>query len=539
MLGVLKKSTVAESRDDAPRGPWSPLRHRVFRSLWIAAVASHIGTWMHDVGAGWMMTELSPSPFMVALVQAAGTLPVFLLALPAGALADIVDRRRLLLWTTFALIAVATTLAMLTWLGAVDARLLLLFTFLLGVGAALTAPAWQSITPDVVPRDELAAASALSSAGVNVSRAIGPALGGLIVSAAGPAAVFALNAVSFLGIVAVLLRWTPVERQRTLPPEAVLGAMLAGARYVRHAPPVRAALVRNAAFVLGASAVWSLLPVVVRGELGLGPTAYGILLACIGVGAVCGAAFLPRLRAALGVDGLVVGATLLFAGVAATLAVAPPFSVLAVAMALGGVAWVACITSFTVAVQVSVPAWVRARALAFHLVVFFGAMTLGAAVWGRLASAETPATALTAAAALMALGTLLTPFFRLVGDAAANLAPALHWPAPIGPPAEEDDLGPVVVLIEYRVPADAADAFVDAMLPMRRIRLRDGATSWTLVRDLADRELFIESFTVGSWLEHLRQHERITEADRLVQDRSRALLAPGTTPAVRHLAARR
>lgn len=518
----------------AAPSPWSPLANRTFRSLWLAAVASNIGTWMHDVGAGWKMTELSPSPLMVALVQAAGTLPIFLLALPAGAIADIVDRRRLLIAINLAMILVAGILAVFAWREMIDAQVLLLFTFLLGVGAALAGPAWQSLTPDVVPREQIPAASALNSAGVNVSRAIGPALGGFIVSAVGPPAVFALNSLSFLGIVLVLTRWRPTDRPRTLPPERVAGAIAAGWRYVRYSRPVKAALVRNAAFVFGASTLWSLLPLVVRVELKLGATAYGVLLTCIGLGAVLGAALLPRLRKLVSTDALVAAASLVFAASAAMLAFTPPFPALCAVLAASGVAWIVCVTGFTVAVQVSVPSWVRARALAFHLVVFFGSMTAGSYLWGQVATRWDLATALIAGAGIIVCGLLATPFFRLAAAPTSDLTPASHWPTPMVATLADDIDGEVTVVIEYQVDPSNADTFVQAMQPMREIRLRDGATSWNLVRSLEDPTLHLEIFTVGSWLEHLRQHERITIEDKAIQDRSRALLRPGTLPFVRH-----
>jgi MFS family permease/quinol monooxygenase YgiN len=517
--------------------PWSPLKNRTFRSLWLAAVASNIGTWMHDVGAGWKMTELSPSPLMVALVQAAGTLPVFVLALPAGAIADIVDRRRFLIVINAVMIAVAGVLALLAWRGMVDANVLLLFTCLLGIGAAMAGPAWQSLTPDVVQREQIPAASALNSAGVNVSRAIGPALGGVLVSTVGPYAVFALNAVSFVGIVIVLAQWRPPSRTRTLPPERVAGAMAAGWRYVSHAPKVRSALARNAAFVLGASVLWSLLPLVVRVEMKLGAAAYGLLLTCMGAGAVIGAAVLPKLRKALTIDALVAAASGTFALSAVALAMVPPLLVLCAILLASGFAWIICVTGFTVAVQVSVPSWVRARALSFHLVVFFGSMTLGSYVWGLVASRWDVTTALMAGAGVIVAGVLATLRFKLASAPTSDLTPAAHWPTPLVPSSAEESSGEVTVVIEYRVDPAHAEAFASATGLMRQIRLRDGCTSWSLVRSLEDPTLHVEIFTVGSWLEHLRQHQRVSHEDQALQAKSRELLIPGTQPVVRHFRA--
>src|SRR6266436_1435225 len=295
------------------QSPWSPLRNTVFRNLWIASIVSNLGTWMHDVGAGWLMTSLSSSPLMVALVEAADSLPVMLLAMPAGALADIVDRRRLLIGVQIYFLFVVSALAMLTWLELTTPWALLSFTFAVAVGTALAMPAWAAVVPELVPRDDLQSAIALNSIAINVSRAIGPAIAGVLVATVGAWLVFALNALSCLGILAVLLHWRRERRKSALPAERFLSALRVGLRFITHTRSLQAVLIRGAAFFFFAAATWSLFPVIVRRELGRGPEVYGLLLTCIGAGAVAGAMLLPRLRARISRDALVAGSSALYA----------------------------------------------------------------------------------------------------------------------------------------------------------------------------------------------------------------------------------
>jgi len=324
----------------AAAGAWTPLQNTLFRNLWIATIVSNVGTWMQDVGSGWLMTSLSSSPFMVALVEAADSLPVMLLALPAGAIADIVDRRRLLIGVHVYLLLVASALALLTLLDLTTAWVLLGFVFALGVGAAMVMPAWAAIVPDLVRADELPSAVALSSVGINVSRAIGPAIAGVLVAAVGAWLVFALNALSYFGILAVLIRWRREHRKSTLPAERFVSAIRVGLRFVMHTRSLQAVLIRGIAFFVFASATWSLFPLIVRRELGRGPETYGLLLTCIGVGAVAGAMVLPRLRAKLSRDVLVAGASVLYALAALMLAHVQNLGLLVVAMLAPGVAWI-------------------------------------------------------------------------------------------------------------------------------------------------------------------------------------------------------
>ncbi|QPH54818.1 MFS transporter [Pontivivens ytuae] len=515
--------TQAKSPAAAP-GAWAPFAHAPFAVLWVATVVSNVGTWMNDVGAGWLMTELSPSPLVVAGVQAATTLPVFLFALLAGAVADIVDRRRMLLVVNVALGVVTTLLALTVAAGAMTPLLLLVFTFLLGTGAAFLAPAWQAIVPKLVPRPELPSAIALNSMGINVSRAIGPALAGFLIVALGIWSPFAVNAVSFVVIVAALLWWTPpAEPARRLPPEHVTGAIRAGLRYAMNSGPLKATLVRAAAFFAFASAYWAMLPLIAREVLAGGPTLYGILLAAVGAGAVGGALILPAIRKALGADRTVAAGTLGTALVLAAFAVVPNSVVAAVASALAGVSWIAVLSSLHVSAQTALPDWVRARGLSIFLTVFFGAMSAGSLVWGQVASmAGIPTALLIAAAGAVAL-IPLTWRAKLGQGAELDLAPSMHWPEPIVAAENAEERGPVMIQITYDVAEGDHAAFRDLMTEMAHARRRGGGYGWTLLQDAASPERFVETWYESSWLEHLRHHERVSEADRAVQDRVKAL----------------
>ena len=524
---------------DSGASPWSPLSQAVFRSLWIAAVSSNIGTWMQSVGAAWLMTSLTTSALLVALMQTATSLPVFLVGIPAGTLADVVDRRKLLLVTQAWMLLVALVLGVITWAGLVSAGFLLALTFLLGLGAALSGPAWQAIIPDIVEREEIASAVALDAMGINVARAVGPALGGFVVAAAGPAAVFLLNAASFLGILVVIYGWRHARIPSDAPPEDMLGATAAGLRYVRHAPALQTVLVRIGVFSLGASALWALLPVVARHDLGLGATGYGIIVGSLGLGAVGGALLLPRLRRSLPVDTLTATATLVFAGTTLALAYLNVVPLLVVCMMAGGVAWITMMSSLTSAAQTVSPAWVRARALGIYLLVFQGLMAVGSFGWGALAERFGNPTALSVAALTLVGGLAAMWRWPLHVVQRLDLSPSMHWPDPTLAiiPGPED--GPVLITVEYRVPAERASDFLEAMDAMRIFRRREGAVRWDLFRDLADPDRYLETFVAVSWGEHLRQHARVTVEDQAIEARAFAFLEEGVAPVAAHLIAAR
>ena len=399
--------------------PWAPLGEPLFRSLWIAAVISYTGTWMQNVGAGWLMTQLTISPLMVSLVQGAAAIPVFLVVLPAGALADMVDRRRLLLFTQGWMVIAAAALGILTLVNAVNPWVLLIFTFLMGFGAVMNDPAWQAITPDVVSASRHASAVALNSAGFNVARAVGPALGGLVVAAAGAGWSFLLNAASFFGVIIFLHRWK--REPQAMPARGIREAIFEGFRYVRGAPEVRSVLIRTAAFSVGATSLLALLPVVCQPH---GAQGYGFLLTCFGLGALAGAAVLPRFRVRYSVDGLVAGATVVFAGMTFLAGQVHVFEWLCLVLFTAGASWIGILACFNVVAQTMCPSWMRARAISMYLLVLQGGMAVGSVVWGELASRQGVPAALAWSALAMVLGLASVWRHRLTA-AELRMAPAV------------------------------------------------------------------------------------------------------------------
>ena len=403
--GIEAAEGFAADADDAVaiqtvsnRSAWALLRKPLFRALWIASLTSSIGTWMHELGAAWLMTSLTLSPVMVALMQTAASLPIVLLALPAGAIADMVDRRRMLLFTQGWMLASATALGVLTVLGATTPWLLLILTFALGAGAAMNAPAWQATTSEAVPRAELPAAVVLTGLGLNLARAVGPAVGGVIVIATGAWAVFLLNAASFLGVIAVLSRWRRTIQPKQSPSRPVLNTIGEGIRYASQTPALRAVLVRTGVFVPFASALWALLPLLARYELELSCFGYGTLFGFLGVGSVIGAIFLPKLQSHFSTDTLVAAATIMFAAAIAALAEVRHFGLLCLILMVAGMAWITLMTSFNVATQTAVPSWIRARALSLYLLIFHGGMAAGSVLWGAVTQHAGVAVALFGAA---------------------------------------------------------------------------------------------------------------------------------------------
>ncbi|MCJ8156746.1 MFS transporter [Sphingomonas sp. LaA6.9] len=517
-----------------------PLSSPVFRALWIATIVSNIGTWMHDVGAGWLMTSLSPDPLMVALVQAATTFPIFAFALPAGALADIVDRRRLLMGAQLFGLAAAATLAALTLAGFTTAWVLLVFTAAIAIGAAFSAPAFQAIVPELVAQPALQQAVALNSLGINIARAIGPAVGGVIIAASGPGAVFAVNAASVVGVLIVLARWQRHVPERHLPAEHMVGAMRAGLRYAMRAPELQVVLIRSVGFFLFASCLWALLPIIARRDLDLGPAGYGGLLTFMGTGAIAGAVLMPKLRGRTGANTITLVASVLLAAAMAGLSFAEAFWTASAALFVAGLAWIAMMASLNGGAQATSPGWVKARALAIYLLVFQGSMAAGSTLWGSVASTiGVPSTLLVAGALLVVFSLLLAWRFPLDRASMLDLAPSAHWPAPIVDGAVEHDSGPVLVTIEYRVDPARVPDFFAAIQEMRRIRRRDGAIHWGVYEDTSQPGTVIETFTVESWLEHLRQHDRVTNADRVQQESLAVFNAGDTPPLVRHFVTRR
>ena len=514
-------SVAAPPSSPAPQSvsSLSPFRHRAFVVIWTAVLISNTGIWMQSAAAGWLMTTLDPDPRIVAMVLVATALPMFLFALPAGALADLFDRRKLLLLTEIVATLLTAAFALLLTLGRVDAGALLAFIFLAGVVSALMAPAWQAIIPQLVGGKDLAPAIGLISTNSNISRAIGPALAGVIIAYWGMAAPFWTNALCNVACVAAIFWWRPPPaRTSHLPPERFGAAIAVGLRHARYNPHLSATLIRAIAFFLFASAYWALLPLVVRYQLAGGPQLYGLLLGAIGLGAVAGALALPRLKLLLGADRVVT-----FGSVATALALLlfglaqGPLTAFAASL-LAGLSWIAVLATLNVSAQIALPEWVRGRGLAAFVSVMFGATTAGSLLWGEVAAVGGLAAAhfLAAAGALAALP--LVRRWKVHSANGLDLSPSMHWPSPVLSRDVPDDRGPVLVTIEYRISTRDEDAFLDAIRRVSAERKRDGAYHWGVFEDAAQPGRWMETFLVDSWLEHMRQHERATNADRILEE---------------------
>lgn len=517
---------------------WTPLGNPVFRRLWIANVVSNVGTWMQNTAMAWLMTTIAPSALMVSLVQTAASFPIFLLALPAGALADVIDRRRIILITQTWMLLSAALLGVLTILDMTTPWMLLLMVLSLGIGTAVNAPAWQAIIPDLVPRQQIRSAVALNSAGFNLARAVGPALGGFVLVAFGAGTTFLMNAASFLSVILVLLFWKKPVRESALPAERIVAAMRTGLRFVRYAPALQAVFVRAFCFIVCASSLMALLPLYARTLLGVGSAEYGLMLGSFGLGAVSGAAFLPSILRRVSLDAMAIGATLLFACVLSFTAVFPIFLFNCMAIFFAGAAWLALLSTFNSSVQSIAPAWVRGRCLAVYMLIFFGGMAAGSFIWGAVADLTGIRASMHLSAAGLVLGLAAVARYKLVSGERLDLTPSAHWSVPAISPEPRPNEGPVLVTIEYRIEPANRHQFTIAMKRLRRARLRGGAFRWALFVDLVDPEVHWETFLVESWVEHLRQHERQTVTDHEIQEAVYAFHKLKSRPTVRHLLAK-
>lgn len=530
---------MSEARQPAAApGAFAPFGERAFALLWTATLISNIGTWMHDVGAGWLMTTLSPDPAIVTLVQAATTLPVFLFALLAGTLADRLDKRRMLIVINGLLTFVVAGLAVIVWAELVTPLILILFTLAIGTGTAFMAPAWQAIVPQLVPRPLLRQAIGLNSMGINISRAIGPALAGALIAGIGLAVPFLLNAASYVVILAALLLWRPEWTAERTPAGPILRDMMTGLRHVRHNMAMRATILRAAAFFIFASAYWALLPLIARDAEGGGAELYGILMGLIGAGAVTGALLLPRAGKAFSLDKTVHIGSLGTVCALATMAIANSWSALFMAAFLGGLSWIAVLTSLNVSAQTALPDWVRARGLAVNLMVFFGSMAFGSLLWGQVAALLSIPVSLALAAAGLVLGQVAMRRYRIGQSENADLTPAAIWPAPPMVPTDEARDRPAMVTVTYQIDPCDVEEFLKRASEMAKERLRDGATHWDLYENVEVPGTWIEIFHMPSWQEHLLQHERVAAADAAAQEQLRSLHKADDLPRVRHWLAR-
>ncbi|HEY4925309.1 MAG TPA: MFS transporter [Roseiarcus sp.] len=510
-----------------PPSRWGAFGHAAFTIIWMTTFAANVGTAMFDTGSAWLMTSLNADPMAVSLVQVAARLPIFLFVLPAGALADIIDSRRFLIVVESAIAILAAIFAILVTFGLATPVSLLATTFLLSSGLSLAAPAWLSITPLLVAREELDGASAANSVGYNMSRAVGPALGGVAIAGLGAPAPFWIDCFGAIVILAGVLWWRSPQKNAgsgSLPAERLSRAIRTGLRYAANSRHLRATLMRALAFFPFAAAYWALLPLVARHQMTQGPEFYGILLGALGLGAIGGSLALNGLKAWIGADRVVALGTLANASALVLFGVAhDPITALCASL-IAGASWTMVLASLYVSAQVALPDWVRARGLAILLTVIFGAMTVGSAAWGHIAALEGLRVAhfLAAAGAIIAIP--LTWRWKLQTAAGIDLTPSMHWQAPPGTKPVDDDRGPVLVTIEYRVESKDRAEFLDAADELGHERKRDGAFAWNIFEDAADKGRFLETFLIQSWLELMHARERVTNADRMLEEQVRKLL---------------
>ncbi|HQX47301.1 MAG TPA: MFS transporter [Steroidobacteraceae bacterium] len=502
----------------------APFQVRIFAAIWIATVVSTFGSLIQGVGASWLMLSIAPSADMVALVQTSTTLPIMLLSLVAGAISDIWDRRRLMLIAQVIMLSVSAALAFVTWRGHITPWMLLTFTFVLGCGAALYGPAWQSSVGEQVPRDLVPSAVALNSLGFNISRTVGPAVGGAIVAAFGAQFAFFINAVSYVGLIVVLGSWRYAPRERVLPPESLGVAMLAGLRYARLSPTLVAIYVRATVFGMMGSAVWALMPLIAKELVRGGAITYGVLLGAFGTGAMIGALTIAHLRQRMSNETLVRVASLMFGLASIAAALSPWLAATMLALVGAGAAWVMCLSTFNTSVQVTSPRWVVGRTVAIYQMLTFGGLALGSWLWGEVAHALSLRTSLIAAGVGFLASILLGRWLHVMREENLDLesmrlgSPALEPKIDIVPQS-----GPVVINIEYRVAMEDRVAFAAAMQELRRVRKRDGARGWTLLHDMDDPGRWIERYHSPTWIAHLRRRLRLTRADQAVEEHVRRL----------------
>jgi len=522
---------------DAPESP-SPFRTPIFRSVWIASLASNFGSLIQSVGAAWLMTSIASSADMVALVQTAVALPILLWSLVSGALADGHDRRKLMLAAQVFMLMVSLALAIFTWVGWMSPWLLLTFTFLIGCGAAFNAPAWQASVGDMVPRAQLAHAVALNSMGFNIARSLGPAIGGVIVATAGAAMAFVINALSYIGLLVVLARWKSPAPPHLLPREPLGVAIGAGIRYVAMSPHIRNVLLRSFLFGIGASSLLALLPIVVKVRMAGGPLTFGAMLGAFGIGAVAGALASARVRLRLDTEGIVRASTIALAAAICVVAASKLLAISLLTLVIAGAAWVLALSTFNVAVQMSAPRWVVGRALSSYQMSTFAGIALGSWLWGLVTHIEGVRFALLVAGVVLFLSALLGFWRPLAETAELNLEPLRRWQEPDTGVPVEPRTGPVVITIQYVIAEENIIEFLGAMDERRRIRRRDGANDWKLLRDLAHPEIWIERYSTPTWLDYVRHNSRLTHEDAVIPERLRALHRGPDRPVVRRMVER-
>ncbi len=520
-------------------GAFAPLTQGLFAVIWAATVLGNTGSFMRDVASSWLVTGLSSNPAAVALMQTAATLPFFLLAIPAGVLSDIVDRRRLLIAVQLLLASVSGTLLLLSHFQLLTVDYLVALTFVGGIGAALMGPAWQAIVPELVPRQQLRNAVALNSLGINIARAIGPAAGGLLLAGLGAWAAYGADVLSYVFVIAALLWWKrPVKAQDALQ-EHFFGAFRAGLRYVRSSQELHRVLLRAAIYFVFASAIWALLPLVARNLLQGSASFYGVMLGAVGVGAIVGALVLARLRSLISSDGLMLLSAALSALVMVTLALLPLQWLALPLMIVLGVSWIIALTTLNGVAQAVLPDWVRGRGLSVYLMVFNGAMAAGSLFWGLMASRTGLVMALLLAGSALIIAALLCWKLKLPGGE-ADLQPSGHWDEPTleghaHVHVHHGAQGPVMIQIHYQIAAEDRSAFLAAIKKLSLSRRRGGASAWGIAQHSAEPDTLVEWFLVESWQEHLRQHQRVSHADAALQQEVQRFHRGTDKPQVHHL----
>lgn len=517
------------------KSPLAPLKHQTYRTIWFASIASNFGGLIQAVGAAWMMTALSSSENMIALVQASTSLPIMLFSLVSGALADSFDRRRIMISAQLLMLTASVMLTVFAWSDWLSPWLLLFFTFMIGCGTALNNPSWQASVGEMVPREDLPAAVTLNSVGFNITRSVGPAIGGVIVAIAGAAAAFLVNTFSYFTLIYALIKWQPPKNTSTLPREQLLAAISAGMRYVAMSPNIGKVLVRGFLFGLSASAILALMPLVARDLVQGGPLTYGIMLGAFGVGAIGGALISARLREALSSEWIVRVAFLGFALSAAVTAVSTNAILTALVLTVSGASWVLALSLFNTIVQLSTPRWVVGRALSLYQTLTFGGIAVGSWLWGSLAENYGLSYSLLCSCVLMLFGVVVGFKLAMPAFASLNLDPLNRFVEPNLRLDIKPRSGPIAIMVDYEIDDSDLAEFMTLMVERRRIRLRDGAQNWTLMRDLENPDIWTEIYHVPTWVEYVRHNQRRTQADAESWDGILKLHRSDTRPRVHRM----
>ena len=521
-------------------GIWSVLSEKLYRILWITNVIAFIGTWIHELSVSWLMTSLTDSPLLVSLVQTAVNFPFFLLSIPAGALADTVDKKKLITVTRIIMLTGALGIAVLTLLNIANPATILIFTLFISFGASLNAPVGQSVVPELVPEKKIPDGITLVAVGFNIARIIGPALGGIIIGLVGPGFTFLINAFLFSTILVSLRSWKYKAKLRPLPADQLIGAMKTGIKFTQNAPKVKVVLIQIAIFSFFASCLLSFIPLIARSRLGLGPYGFGMLYGCFGIGGLMGATLLPQIRKLVSLNRLVVLSRACFAVIIAAISISNQFVFIAALLFLAGFIWIILISTYNIAIQSIIPEWVRGRVVSVYMLAFFGFMACGSAVWGFTATIIGIPLTLQVAAAFIIIGILITIKYKISTGEGIDFSLIRYktWPqnyaSSIIQTMEE---GPVIIQVEYRINPEKAAEFLEVMSSVKSIRLRDGAYRWDLLKDINNPQHYIESFIVVSWMEHLRQHARRTVTGNTIIEKAHSFHVGSMPVKVRHFLA--